>query len=148
MKANKIFILLALAASCAMGSCTLETSDNGDLDGYWHLEGADTLPEGGHADLSEERLFWSFQNKLLQFTDYKENGNGHFISRFEKSRDSLTLSDFYHYDREHGDSLIKTPDYVRPYGVSQIPERFHIERLKGDKMILKSKHLRLSLKKF
>ena len=52
--------LVAVMAS-VMGACTLETSGNGDLDGFWHLVAVDTVDTGGVLNLSDERLFWSFQ---------------------------------------------------------------------------------------
>ena len=39
-------------------SCELETSDNGDFDGFWHLVSVDTLANAQHQDLSQKRIFW------------------------------------------------------------------------------------------
>jgi len=42
MKTIKSIIVMAFAIS-AMMSCEIETSGNGDLDGFWHLVRVDTL---------------------------------------------------------------------------------------------------------
>lgn len=55
-----------IAAIClVVNSCTIETSDNGDFDGFWHLERVDTLATGNYLDLSKERVFWGVQHKLI-----------------------------------------------------------------------------------
>ena len=51
-------------------SCELETSGNGDLDGFWHLVQVDTLQTGGVNDTSKELFFWSFQVNLLELSDH------------------------------------------------------------------------------
>lgn len=61
----KRMIYLIAAISLVLSSCTLETSDNGDLDGFWHLERVDTLATGNYLDLSRERVFWGVQHKLI-----------------------------------------------------------------------------------
>ena len=48
---------------CFQSACTIEMSDNGDLDGYWHLEQVDTLATGGKLNLSKERVFWGLHHK-------------------------------------------------------------------------------------
>lgn len=46
-------IIYLIAAIClVVNSCTIETSDNGDFDGFWHLERVDTLATGNYLDLS------------------------------------------------------------------------------------------------
>ena len=47
----KRMIYLIAAISLVLSSCTLETSDNGDFDGFWHLERVDTLATGNYLDL-------------------------------------------------------------------------------------------------
>ena len=46
-----ILMLVGMLVLCFQSACTLETSDNGDLDGYWHLEQVDTLATGGKLNL-------------------------------------------------------------------------------------------------
>ena len=77
-----------------MCSCEMETSDNGDLDGFWHLESVDTLSTGGSCDLSEKRVFWGVQHKLISITHYELLGSRGDYARFEQTGDSLILSYF------------------------------------------------------
>lgn len=52
-----ILMLVGMLVLCFQSACTIEMSDNGDLDGYWHLEQVDTLATGGKLNLSKERVF-------------------------------------------------------------------------------------------
>lgn len=40
------FVALIGTFVMVFSSCEMETSKNGDLDGYWHLESIDTLENG------------------------------------------------------------------------------------------------------
>ena len=42
-----IGILFFAVLVFTLSSCEIETSQNGDLDGFWHLEQVDTLATGG-----------------------------------------------------------------------------------------------------
>ena len=46
------WIYLWTVVCTALVACDVETSDNGRLDGYWHLTGVDTLATSGHRDVS------------------------------------------------------------------------------------------------
>ena len=89
---RKILYLLVLGLMVV--SCELETSGNGDLDGYWQMSQVDTLATGGIADTHESYIFWGIQGKLLQIR-YTENnvylGEG-LLFRFENKNSMLTLS--------------------------------------------------------
>ena len=37
-----IWMFLLGSLALVMSSCEMETTDNGDLDGFWHLESVDT----------------------------------------------------------------------------------------------------------
>ncbi|PTL34243.1 hypothetical protein C7120_06815 [Prevotella sp. oral taxon 376] len=142
------------AASCLLvfilsfTACDLETSGNGKLDGFWHLESIDTI-NGGFNDLSQRRLFWAFQAKLLELTD-RDGLHPQCLMRFEQGGGVLKLSDPYLYDREggEGDHPLTGPDYLVPFGVNGVSENFTIEKLTGSKMILNSGKLRLYFTKF
>lgn len=54
----KHFLFFIIGIGLLLTSCDIETSDNGDLDGYWHLVRVDTLATGVSSDLSETRVFW------------------------------------------------------------------------------------------
>lgn len=130
----------------ALGACTIETSGNGDLDGFWHLVRVDTIATGGVKDLSAERIFWSIQGPLLDVRD----ADGRYqecISHFERQGDSLFIKDQYVYDRAEGDHLIDDVSLLAPYGINKLGEHFRILTLSGGDMMLESEMLRLRLEK-
>ena len=64
---KKIIGVLSLAVMMlTLSSCEVETSQNGDLDGFWHLEQVDTLATGGTCNFADKRVFWGCQYKLIQ----------------------------------------------------------------------------------
>ena len=147
-----VFLLLFL--QLGFTSCDLESSDNGDLDGFWHLERIDTLATGRSADLSKLHVFWGIEYKLISAreTDY---GKESMYFRFEQTNDSLKITKVY-LDHGHQDKgplggdipLNRVTADLRYYGVNDIPEGFAKEALNGSKMILRSKTLRLQFRKF
>ena len=136
-------LMLPLAA-LALSACELETSGNGGLDGFWHLERVDTLATGGVADWSAETRFWAFQARLLNVT----NNDGGYLLRFSHEGDSLTVSDPYAHARPNGATRLEDAQPLRPYGINGLSDRFRIEKLKGGTMVLSTKRLKLTLKKF
>ena len=150
---NTYHILTALTGiAVSMASCTMESSDNGKLDGFWHLEQVDTLATGGKADLSDKRIFWGVQHKLISIKDYDTEG---FYCRFRQTGDSLILSSPYlnHWHQDHGDNggdipMKSVSDNLRRCGINHIEEHFCKLRLTGEEMILKNEELILKFKKF
>lgn len=146
----KYALLLPLFLGCMlMASCDIETSGNGQLDGFWHLVEVDTLQTAGKANVADQRLFWGVQAKLihLQGTDSR------FYLRFTHAADSLTLYqpylDHWHQDQvDGGDIPVDDATLLAPYGIQRLEEHYKVEALDGSKMILKSETLRLFFKKF
>ena len=66
---------------------------------------------------------------------------------FEHRGDSLFLDSPYLSDRDADDIKITDINIVRPYGVNGLKEGFEIESLSNNKLILRSKTLRLLFKK-
>lgn len=133
----------------AMAACELETSDNGRLDGFWHLERIDTLSTGGTLDLSKQTVFWSVQHKLIQF----RGGTQRYYLRFVQTADSLKLTEAF-ADHGHeggangGDIPVTDGSVLAPYGVQAVGECFYKESLTGSRMILRSERFRLCFRKF
>lgn len=125
--------------------CDFETSGNGDLDGYWHLERVDTLASGGSCDLSQQTFFWGVQFHLLRMADLAHND---IIYRFRQEDGQLVLSAPCMFDRIEGDTLVTDLEVLRPFGVSSLDERFSIVRLDSDCLVLKSVALQLTFKKY
>lgn len=154
-KGMVLSVVLAIMLSMAsLSSCTLESSDNGDLDGFWHLESIDSLQNGKTVEVSSQKLFWGVEHKLIAAR--KENKVGEcYYFRFEQTSDSLKITKVYidHWHQDQGDNggdipLDEVTDNLRLYGVNEIPEGFEKEALSSSKMILRSKTVRLKFKKF
>ena len=103
---KKTLILLAAAISL-LHSCTLETSSAGDFDGMWRLTRVDTLATGGVLDLSKEKIFWSFQFKLMEADD-KSGNHRSILMRYNSGGGKLVLNAPYAYNREEGDEQLST----------------------------------------
>ena len=145
------FLLMLMLGSTLLNSCEVEGSDNGNLDGFWHLESVDTLATGGRCDYCDQRVFWGVQYKLLSVNNYE---GGKFYFRFRQTSDSLILSSPYknngHQDVENGGDIPITEinDTLRQCGINHLVEPYYKEKLSGNKMILRTKDLRLYFKKF
>ena len=85
MKQQIIKSLLAvLATPLLLVSCNVETSDNGPLDGFWHLERIDTLATGGTTDYSSGYVFWGVQMDLIYIKDSSNSSVGAYYLRFNQ----------------------------------------------------------------
>lgn len=145
-------LLMATIAVASLSGCDIETSDNGDLDGFWHLERIDTLATGGVKDMSNEVVFWSVQAKLMHTQGSAAQGSFYF--RFNQTADSLVVSSPYadHWHQDNGDNggdiPVTDPSAFSEYGINSLEEHFAKESMSGSRMILKSDMLRLYFKKF
>ena len=97
--------------------------------------------------MTNNKIFWSVQKNLLGARDL-QNGNGEIIFRFKHTGDSLLLSNPFLVDRDKGDTKITNTDNLCPLGINEISDSFLVEKLQGEKMILKSKVVRLNFLKF
>lgn len=145
---------IVLVALFSFSSCELESSKNGDLDGFWHLESIDSLENGQTVDLSKLHIFWGIEHKLIAVRE-SDYGKSSFYFRFEQTSDSLKITEVFlnHGHQDNGEDGGDIPqdevtDDLRYYGVNAIPDGFVKEALNGSKMILKSKTVRLNFKKF
>ena len=139
-----------------MSSCEMETSDNGDLDGFWHLESVDTLSTGGSCNYKERKVFWGVQHKLISIRNFASDAasTGYYV-RFNQTGDSLILSSPYanHWHQDYGDDGGDVPvteinSELRELGMNHLEEHFKKEKLSGSKMVLSNKEYRLSFMKF
>lgn len=154
MTVKRLFnTILATIALTTLASCEIETSGNGDFDGFWHLERIDTLATGGTLDLSKKRVFWGVQYKLISVYDIDKEGTFGYYLRFKQTSDQIVTHTPYknnwHQDVENGgDHPIDDPTQLAPYGINNLEEEFVKEKLDGGQMILRSKTLRLKFKRF
>lgn len=146
---KKIFLLFA-ASLVMVTSCgdLLETSGNGDMDGYWQLAQVDTLTTGGTTDMTASKVFWGVQGKFLNVLDTHESPSYGYMFRFQHTADSLWLSDARVNNREVFDSLLTDVSLLRPLGINELAEHFLVERLTDSRMVLCGKVVRLHFRKF
>lgn len=140
--------LYILGIGLLLTSCSIETSDNGDLDGYWHLVRVDTLATGTSSDLSEARVFWGVQLRLIEAFDH-DHDTGHYgyLFNFEHQSQTLRLYNGHKHEREKGDLLVEDAATLAPLGISSLDDLFTVERLDGDDMVLRDDKLRLWFEK-
>lgn len=158
MKQQIIKSLLAtLATPFLLASCNVETSDNGPLDGFWHLERIDTLATGGSTDYHKGYVFWGVQKDLMYIKDSSNGSIGAYYLRFNQTHDSLHVTKIYldhgHEDNPNheqgGDIPVEAIDNnLRQLGINALPEHFKKEALNANRMILSTEKLRLKFKKF
>lgn len=146
MKKYIYIIALTTIAALSAVSCDIETSDNGDLDGFWHLVQVDTLETSGTCNMKQARIFWSFQCDILKLDD-KTGNNLSIIMRFNHNNNQMTLTDPYIYNREAGDIKLEDSNMLRPFGINAMSETFNVLHLSGSNMIIESPMLRLNFKK-
>ncbi|OFO71715.1 hypothetical protein HMPREF2983_08920 [Prevotella sp. HMSC077E09] len=139
-------ITFLFAALLLLTSCEIEFSNNGKLDGFWQMIAVDTLATQHTSDLKTSGRTWAFQGRLLEMRDTKGGYSDLYFS-FEHRGDSLFLDSPYLSDRDADDIKITDVNIVRPYGVNGLKEGFEIESLSNNKLILRSKTLRLMLRK-
>lgn len=141
MRNRSILICISIImAALAVCSCTVESSDNGRLDGAWHLLSInEQTPD--HPD-----LYWNIQGKLLEMND-KTSDFGIFIMRFSRDGNQLTLSNPHIFDRESGDKELEDATALQPFGVDNINEPFQISSLTRSRMTLKSSTKTLEFRK-
>ena len=113
----------------------------------WHLTRVDTIATGGVLDLKKEKIFWSFQYKLMQADDKNEK-YPKILMRFNQTNTQLTLHTPYVYDRENGDMPLSDSTLLAPYGINKLEENFQVITLTGSKMVLQSETLKLTFKGF
>lgn len=72
MKKTFLFLAICLAMTMAATSCGdfIETSDNGDLDGYWQLSQVDTLANGVQVDMTSSKVFWGCAGQVPHHARY------------------------------------------------------------------------------
>lgn len=136
---KKIFLLILLLIP-SLFSCR-NTSINGKLDGMWQLITIEKNKEAS-IDTKKEKIYYNIKLHLiyLQQTDSIE-----FLGRFTQSDDSLFVYDFL---QSNNNSIAATPKTLAPFGIYNTSERFGIEKLTGDKMVLRSNSAILTFRKF
>ena len=139
-------ITFLFAALLLLTSCEIEFSNNGKLDGFWQMIAVDTLATQHTSDLKTSGRTWAFQGRLLEMRDTKGVCSDVYFNFIHRG-DSLLLDTPYRSERDSDDLKVTDIREVSPYGVNGLSEGFAVESLSNDKMILRSKTLRLRLRK-
>ncbi len=143
-----IYTLLLAVMLAMFSSCETETSDNGDLDGMWHLMQVDTIATGGCRDMVPDRIYWSFQVRLCNLRNLVKGPD--VFCRFEKEEDMLRLHSFYMNDRQGGDPEVtdKMADILLNVMVGSLDQTYHIESISSSIMVLATDELKMRFVKY
>jgi hypothetical protein len=140
MKTKIVFFICICVWSMCIVGCTLETSDNGKLDGNWQMTEIDSL--NGHVtDVKSREIFYAVQFRLLQVNCY--TGPSGYLFHFNLTSDSLKLE-----SATSNDSILFKLEDAQPYGINSLTDAFKIEKLSSNNLILKSTKVRLTFRKF
>ncbi len=138
-------LLLTLLTPVLISSCS-NMSDNGPIDGMWHLEKIYTRPDGNASgsysvekNCASDRIYWSFQLNLLSIRSAEEhNGKtSESVARFKLTSTTLDLTAIYVHYRDR-DSLLTDPNAVdlSSVGIHGINPSYTIVQLDGNHMRL------------
>lgn len=147
------FSLIAIFLLLLTG-CSIETSNNGKLDGRWQLMELSYLDGSNRTVKTKEQLiFWDIQYKLISIHcmtgKLHESLTEESLCRFTFTGDSLKLFDFYRHYRE-ADQKIDDPltTYFQKTGINGIKANFAVLHLDSKTMLLQSDYAKLSFRKF
>ena len=151
MKTSLTRFFLIISVISLMTACHMESSDNGHLDGFWHLVRVDTLSIDtlsivGTSDLSQDYFFWAFQFQLLSVRNTQKSPEEYFL-RFQRQGDELVLSQPFQYVLQGKDAPVENIDLLRPFGINDQEERFRIVHLSSRRMTLQNNFLVLTMQK-
>ena len=130
-----ILLLALLACSCR------NTSINGHLDGMWQLMSIDRT-DGTYTDTKEKRIYYTVKLHLLQLEQY---GGTSYLGRFTQTDDSLFI---YNVVMNDNNAQAATLDDLAPFGLFDTYERFGIEKLTAQRMVLRSRNALLTFRKW
>ena len=146
MKTSLTRFFLIISVISLMTACHMESSENGHLDGFWHLVRVDTLTTGGTSDLHQDYFFWAFQFQLLSVRNTQKSPEEYFL-RFQRQGDELVLSHPFQYVLQGKDAPVENIDLLRPFGINDQEERFRIVHLSSRRMTLQNHFLVLTMQK-
>lgn len=149
MKLTTNTIIPAALALLSLCACD-KTPENGDLDGLWRLEERYTRPDGASAysvsaDMSDAKIFWAFQLKLL---DIKASGTlpqatpAEVFARFSHTDNTLAVTETYLHERAADTPITDDtqidgqPIDLSPLGLRSHTDLFRIVRLDSRRMTL------------
>lgn len=130
------WVLLGLLG---MTSCEIDSTNNREIDGYWHLTAMDSISGGYTQDLSKEKLFWAIEGKLFNVSN--------LYLMTELKGDTLRLYKPY-TETWTADSIRNFVKSYRKYGINSLDERFLIENLSGKHLTVRDSILRIHFERY
>jgi len=144
---KKLYIYI-IGVMLLMVGCDVESSDNGNLDGFWQMTTkTDKYAKCGAVDMRDSGLTWSFQGKLLELRDVNDRQKDIVLS-FDHAGNTLRVYNPYIVERDSDDIKISDPMMLLPYGVFNTDEKYDVVELKSDKMVLESERFLLKFRKY
>ena len=145
----KRLFLYIIGIGLLMAGCDKESSDNGDLDGFWQMtEKMDGFcGTMGGADMRQSGLTWAFQGHILELRDVTDHQKDIMMS-FEHKGGELRVYNPYFVERDSGDIKITDATPLIPYGISQPDDTFQVVELSSSEMVLSSTNCSLRFRKY
>ena len=140
-----IYLLLSAVFSCD------KLPMNGDLDGMWQLMFVEK--DGEVSDVKSRKRYWSFQLHLTQFSR-SGNNTYRYFAHFKHEGDSLFVYDLCFPSEnftDTDDNVMFTESDVHilnQWGIYSLYNRYKVEKLDSDVMILKNDEMKLRFRKF
>ena len=128
IKIGFILLVCLFTASCQ------KADDNGNLGAFWKLLEVEYVADASKSDLRQHSLFMAVQLNLMQFS-----GNGSHYARFQHCSDSLFIQMI------GGDADKKL---LESFGMNGQEQRFFVEKLNKNSLVLKSVYSILRFKRF
>lgn len=144
---KKLYIYI-IGVMLLMVGCDVESSDNGNLDGFWQMTSkTDKYAKCGAVDMRDSGLTWSFQGKLLELRDVNDRQKDIVLS-FEHDGNTLRVYNPYIVERDSDDIKVSDPMLLLPYGIFSLDEKCNVVELKSDKMVLENERFLLKFRKY
>ena len=120
---------------------------NGKLDGMWQLM---EIRYGNGLTIFPEKTYYNFQLELVKLSKIHPGSlhgskTDYYVGRFEFTEDSLS---FYNMRNARNENIVATDEDLAPYGLNVSIERFGVDELTRNNMILRSDRVVLSFRKF
>lgn len=147
-KMMKRFYIYIIGVVLLLVGCDVETSNNGNLDGFWQMTQMVDKQVNTIYDMCNSGLTWSFQGEMLELRDVKKIHQD-IIGDFSYQGGTLSVNHLYIVDRDKGDVSIDDPiTYLVPYGIGRLQDQFQVLELSSDQMILESADFLLRFRKY
>lgn len=140
--------LIAIGTLLLLIACDWESSDNGNLDGFWQMTDVDTLATGEHENVKEKALTWSFQGRIMEVRQATHKGTPIYIFKFSHEGDILKTYNPYLNDRDKEDPIVEDVKDIEPFGFTALSQQFNVLKLTSSRLILQSPTLRLTFRKY